>query len=275
MLHRVVTDRSLISDNRLLEITPEFLENTILKYKNEGFEFVSLDCMLEKQKTYAHKPYICFTFDDGYRDNLNIALPIFEKHKVPFAIYITTNFIDQKSFLWWYVLEDIILQSETLYLRNGLIYPCRTIQEKNETFSLIKKELQKNPIVSEQLFYQYLDSKYHSDNYEQPAMLDWDDVISLLNTQLCTIASHGVTHSSLTIVSDDVLNFELSESKKIIEAKTGTVVNHFAYPYGDLNKDVVAAVKKAGYLSAVKIDGGFQRKIQDSFFLKRLWLIEL
>jgi len=276
MLHRVVPEQSNIIDNRLLEITPEFLEKTIVKYKNKGCEFVNLDRMLEMQKDFFHftHPYVCFTFDDGYRDNLSNALPVFKKYQIPFAIYITTDFIDQKSFLWWYVLEDVIQQNEELSLSNGITYRCQNPMEKNETYNLIKKELQKKSIVSEKLFYQYLDTQYRSKKYKQPDMLDWKDIEILLDTNLCTIASHGVSHSSLTIVSDELLNYELCESKKIIEAKTGTLVKHFAYPYGNMNKEVVAAVKKAGYLSAVKIDGGMQRKFQNSYLLKRSWLQE-
>lgn len=274
MLHRVVAERSVINDNRLLEITPGFLEATILKYKNKGYEFVSLDSMLEKQKTYSDKPYVCFTFDDGYRDNLSVALPLFEKYQIPFAIYITTDFIDQKSFLWWYVLEAIVNQNETVSLSNGTTYLCRTSDEKNEVFHLIKRELQKHSMVSEQLFYQYLDESYQAGTYEQPEMLNWEEVRLLQNNPLCTIASHGVTHSSLNLLADDVLNYELSESKKRIEERTGVLVHHFAYPYGDMNKKVAEAVKNAGYLSAVRIDGGMQRKFQHSYFLKRSWLFE-
>ncbi len=274
MLHRVVPERSVINDNRLLEITPCFLEATILKYKNEGYEFVSLDKVLEKQKTYSHKPYVCFTFDDGYRDNLSVALPVFEKYQIPFAVYITTDFIDQKSFLWWYVLEAIIQRNEKVSLSNGTTNLCRTPDEKNEVFLLLKRELQKHARVSKQLFYQYLDERYQTGIYEQPQMLNWEEVRLLQNNPLCTIASHGVTHSSLILLTDDVLNYELTESKKRIEEQTGVVVNHFAYPYGDMNKKVAKAVKNAGYLSAVRIDGGMQRKFQQLYFLKRSWLLE-
>jgi len=274
MLHRVVTELSLMNDNRLLEITPEFLEKIILQYQSAGCEFVSLDNMLKMQKFHSDKPYVCFTFDDGYRDNLSLALPVFEKYQVPFAVYVTTDFINQQSFLWWYILEDIIIQNEEVYLSNGESHFCRTLQEKNETFNAIKQVLKKNPIVTEHVFYQYLDARYQSDNYKQPEMLNWEDVRILQRSGLCTIASHGVSHSSLTIVSDDVLNFELRESKKIIEEKTGTMITHFAYPYGDMNKKVATAVKNSGYFSAVKIDGGMQRKFQHSYFLKRSWLYE-
>ena len=54
---------------------------------------------------------IVFTLDDGYLDNYTNALPIFIKYNVPFTIYITTSFPDHKFTMWWYALEDIILNS--------------------------------------------------------------------------------------------------------------------------------------------------------------------
>ena len=45
--------------------------------------------------------FVCFTFDDGYRDNLQYALPILKKYDAPFALYIPTSFPDRPGELWW------------------------------------------------------------------------------------------------------------------------------------------------------------------------------
>lgn len=53
-----------------------------------------------------NNPNVCVTFDDGYRDNIDIAYPILKKYNIPFTIFLTTSFIDStnKTFLDW---EDI------------------------------------------------------------------------------------------------------------------------------------------------------------------------
>ena len=53
-LHRVVEKRSVMEDNRLLEITPAFLEQTILKYKNAGYRIVSLDEVQQQIENRKH-----------------------------------------------------------------------------------------------------------------------------------------------------------------------------------------------------------------------------
>ncbi len=114
MLHRVVVHRSE-GENRELEITPDFLEQTIKEYKQKGFRFVSIDEVSEiLEKGRVDKPFVCITFDDGYRDNYTDALPILKKEQVPFTVYVTTGFIDNKQSMWWYPNERLGLSRDEL-----------------------------------------------------------------------------------------------------------------------------------------------------------------
>lgn len=114
MLHRVVEHRSE-GENRELEITPDFLEKTIKEYRSKGYRFVSIheaSDILERGK--SSEPFVCLTFDDGYLDNYTNALPILKKEQVPFAIYVTTGFVDNKQPMWWYPGEQLGLSQKEL-----------------------------------------------------------------------------------------------------------------------------------------------------------------
>ena len=114
MLHRVVEQRSE-GENRELEITPGFLKQTIKDYRQKGYRFVSIDeaCdILEEGKRV--KPFVCLTFDDGYHDNYTNALPLLKREQVPFAIYVTIGFIDNKQPMWWYPGEQLGLSRAEL-----------------------------------------------------------------------------------------------------------------------------------------------------------------
>ena len=114
MLHRVVNHCSE-GENRELEIAPDYLEQTIKNYKQKGFRFVSIDEVSEiLEKGKVDKPFVCLTFDDGYRDNYTTALPILKKEQVPFAIYVTTGFVDNKLLMWWYPNERLGLSRDEL-----------------------------------------------------------------------------------------------------------------------------------------------------------------
>lgn len=114
MLHRVVEHRSE-GENRELEITPEFLRRAIETYRQQGHRFVSIDeaCdIISKGRT--NHPFVCLTFDDGYQDNYDIAYPILKQMEVPFAIYVTTGFIDNRIPIRWYPNEKLGINTESL-----------------------------------------------------------------------------------------------------------------------------------------------------------------
>ena len=114
MLHRVVEQRS-VGENRALEITPEFLKQTINDYRRKGYRFVSIDeaCDIIKRGRTKH-PFVCLSFDDGYQDNYDIAYPILKQMEVPFAVYITTGFIDNRLPMWWYQGNNLGINTESL-----------------------------------------------------------------------------------------------------------------------------------------------------------------
>ena len=114
MLHRVVVHRS-DGENRELEITPEFLKRTIETYRKQGYRFVSIDEACEIiGRGRTDQPFVCLTFDDGYQDNYDIAYPILKQYEIPFAIYITTGFIDNQLPMWWYTNEKLGISTESL-----------------------------------------------------------------------------------------------------------------------------------------------------------------
>ena len=114
MLHRVVEHRSE-GKNRELEITPDFLKQTIETYRQQGHRFVSIDeaCDIIKRGRTS-QPFVCLTFDDGYQDNYDIAYPILKQMEVPFAIYVTTGFIDNRLPMWWYHGDQLGITTESL-----------------------------------------------------------------------------------------------------------------------------------------------------------------
>ena len=117
MLHRVVEHRSDDPAQRELEVTADFLEQTILDYRQQGYSFISIDelsSILTTHYTLSTKKNICITFDDGYQDNHDIAYPLLKRLEVPFAVYVTTGFIDNRLPMWWYPGERLGITTESL-----------------------------------------------------------------------------------------------------------------------------------------------------------------
>ena len=95
-LHRVTQEQSENKEQQDFEITPERFEKLIVQYKSKDWHFISVNELADRINNKQIKgKFVVITFDDGYEDNYQNALPILEKHNIPFCIFITKNYIEQ------------------------------------------------------------------------------------------------------------------------------------------------------------------------------------
>ncbi len=76
--------------------------------KRDGYRFIPLEDLPACLASADTRPFACFTLDDGYRNNLDHALPVFERHGVPFTVFVTAGYIDRSHTLWWETLADLL-----------------------------------------------------------------------------------------------------------------------------------------------------------------------
>ena len=108
MFHRVRAAGAVgFSPNSGLEITPDFLDSLLGRLRAQNFDIVDLDTAIARlgDARPDGRPFVALTFDDGYRDTADVALPILEKHAAPFAVYVTTGFADRSARMWWVEME--------------------------------------------------------------------------------------------------------------------------------------------------------------------------
>ncbi|MBE9019311.1 polysaccharide deacetylase family protein [Chroococcidiopsidales cyanobacterium LEGE 13417] len=95
--------------------------------------------------------------------------------------------------------------------------------------------------------------------------VSWEQLKEMAADPLITVAAHSVTHpEDLRRLSDDKLQMEVTKSKQILENKLDIPIRYFTYPAGKYNQKVAAAVKKAGYLSALTMNDNDERFAGDS-----------
>jgi peptidoglycan/xylan/chitin deacetylase (PgdA/CDA1 family) len=236
MLHRVYpVEGNKLLPNENLKVSPDYLEAFILKAKAKGYSFISLDTLYDGLMN--NKPVsksIVLTLDDGYADNYTHAHPIFKKHDIPFAIYVTTSFPDNTAILWWYTLEDIVIQNETITLNDGSSFECKTQQQKIDTFRVIRQKIihlpKENFIGSLQTLFKNNSVDWQSKVTE--LALTWEQIEEISKDPLAAIGAHTINHfASATLSKEELIN-EVSGSKKIIESRINKPVEHFCYPFG-------------------------------------------
>ena len=116
MLHHVRPGRTDgFQPNRHLEVTPEFLRATLSHLKSRDIDIVTMD---EVHRRLANRQFerrfACFTFDDGYRDNRDYALPVMREYAAPLTVYATSDFAEGTGRLWWVALEKVIAKASSV-----------------------------------------------------------------------------------------------------------------------------------------------------------------
>ena len=228
-----------IPTNEDLKISPQFLEEIILRYKKQGFDFISLNKLSEiiSSKETPEHPFIVITIDDGYLDNYTEAFPVFERQQVPFAIFVATDFIDKRVILWWDILEDLILKNNSVKMGENE-YQCQTFQEKWDVFRILREKIlqfdQKN--LEHELREAF--NNYDIDWYEpvRRKAMSWELIKTISKHPLCTIGAHTVSHPALNQLSDKEFRKEIADGVAKLEEAIGKPIQHFAYPYGSPNE---------------------------------------
>ncbi len=240
-LHHVRSDanKNDFCPNRILEITPEFLDATIKQVRKLGYDIISLDEVEERltNKQFDRK-FAAFTLDDGYLDNLEIALPVFEKNKAPFTVYVCTGFPDGEVLLWWDILEEIINKNSHINMTvAGHIFDfkTKTTAEKYAAFNAIYWTLRKLPHEEQYAEAENMVKQYNVDwqAWCRSCSMTWDQVRELNKHPLVTIGAHTINHYALRKLSVDHVKEEAGRGREILREQLGEIPKHFAYPYGD------------------------------------------
>ncbi|HEY4139995.1 MAG TPA: polysaccharide deacetylase family protein [Pseudolabrys sp.] len=227
--------------NRLLEITPKFLEKLLRRLKRARIDVISLDEMHQRFITGDFKRrFVCITFDDGYKDVKEFAYPLLRKYELPFAMYIPTSFPDRLGEIWWIALEAVIAQNSRVgALINGeeRFFDCGTVREKRELYDAMYGYIRSMKTEDElRKFVRDLCATYRVDigAFCRDLCMDWQELADMAADPLVTMGAHTVNHVMLKkIASDDTVRAEMEMSRSVLEAALGKRPEHLAYPVGD------------------------------------------
>jgi peptidoglycan/xylan/chitin deacetylase (PgdA/CDA1 family) len=241
-LHHVRPPRpDAFQPNRLLEVTPRFLERLLRRLKRARMDVISLDEMHRRFIGGEFKRrFVCITFDDGYKDIKQWAYPLLKKYELPFALYIPTSFPDRLGELWWVALEAVIAQNRRVGLVvNGedRFFDCASVSQKRELYDEVyrylrsmKTEDELRRVVRDLCACHCVDMAA----FCRDLCMDWSEIAELADDPLVTIGAHTVKHEMLKKVPDAAaVRAEMEMSRAVLEAALGRRPEHLAYPVGD------------------------------------------
>ncbi len=245
--------------NAGLSSTPAFLDAALGALRQSGYVFLSMDEALLRIRSgrTGDAPFAVFTLDDGYRDNLVHALPVFAKHACPFLVYATPGFVDGSTEMWWLALERMISDGRgALEVGAAQAMLDGSAAAKWAAWKALAPVLQALPEHAQRRWTREQAAR-HGINLGQMCrdlVMTWDELRALSRHPLATIGAHTNNHFAVSRLAEDEARVEIAQSGKRLEKELGQPVRHFAYPYGNTShagpRDFRIAAE-AGYASAV------------------------
>ncbi len=250
MLHKVDPNPvEGFAPNRILQVRPDFLEGIIQQAIDKDFDIVSLDEAHRrmKEKDFS-RHFVCFTFDDGYKDNLYYALPIFQKYNIPMAVYIPSDYPSGDGELWWVALEKVIAKHDALTVTMPHTneegeqedkehkFDCALEAGKWATWRAIYQVMRHEMDEEGQRgFIKQLCQTYDVDLFQicRDEIMTWAQVREMDKDPLVTIAGHTVSHRAVGRLSAEDSLYEMETGLAHLEFELGHKVAHFSYPYGN------------------------------------------
>lgn len=250
-LHHVRPDKPDSFDpNRHLAITPDFLDGAIRTLAARGYRFLRLeDVPAALAEPEGSAPFAVFTLDDGFRNNRDHALPVFERHGVPFTIFVCKGLSERSHSMWWETLAALIAARSrvALCLPAGRIdMDCGTIRAKTEAFDAVARCLMAGDEAKgvAQLNAVANATGINPHALVSEAVMDRDELTALAHHPIVSYGAHTVSHRGLADLNNEELLNEYNESADYVAQITGSRPVTFAYPYGDARS---ATIRTAGY----------------------------
>ncbi|CAN5515562.1 polysaccharide deacetylase family protein [soil metagenome] len=264
MLHHIRPgggQREGFAPNAGLEITPQFLDQVILHTRARGFDLVSLEEAVARiaNRPSMSRPFAVFTIDDGYRDNLTHAWPVFRRHHCPFTIFVAPAIADGVCELWWRGLEAVIAGTKRLTCKIGgttFDLGCVTDAEKQSAFEALYWPVRSMDEYEQRRWIRSLCDVHgvSLDAICSAEAMSWDELREISADPLCSIGAHTINHYALAKLSPGDVLREAVESRVRIAHELGRTPRYFAFPYGDetaAGPRDFELIREAGYEAAL------------------------
>lgn len=265
----------------------QHLENYLLRL-SRYYQFISMHEAVEiiaggrSTKNYP----LAITFDDGYRNNLEIALPVLKRFNVSPTIFVATGHHSQRKPFWFdrldYAIQNTDVAGRTFRiggrdiffasnqradLSRGYKSMRSAAKEMMRPDSEMIMELEKLADNFEAECGKSLNDIYEKDPWS--SLLTWEEIEKASQDGI-TFGSHTVDHVRLGLADEETIRHQLEESRKTIEKYTNTPCRYLCYPSGSFSKSVISAATMAGYQAAVTTLPGLNRTGGDLMSLRRI-----
>jgi peptidoglycan/xylan/chitin deacetylase (PgdA/CDA1 family) len=224
--------------NRHLEITPDFLDLAIRQLKGEGYEFLSLDEVPELMARGGRQPrFAAFTLDDGNRNNLEFALPVFARHDVPFTIFVAQGLSERTHSMWWETLDALLGRLDRLTFDFGSGEESFDMQQPGMRQTVYGRFAAYVHGSDEALAVAAIDELAREHGLEpldivRSLIMDRQELTQIAGHPLASLGAHTVSHRAVGRLTEAEAAAEMALSANYVAIITGERPKAIAFPYG-------------------------------------------
>ena len=239
--------------SELMTGTPVALFEYALNWiRQEGWVIVSLDECLERlARNDQSGRYVVLTFDDGYRDNASVALPIMERHNAPFLMYVPTSAPTRSMQSWWLGLRRLFLSRDKVSIDGlGRQFQCSSLRSKAFALAEVTQWVHQDYRRGAMLSPLFKESGISLEELNEEYFLDERELCALAHHPLASIGGHSTSHQALSSLDSALALAELADNREYLEDLLQLPVRHVAYPYGACGPREEGLASQAGFQTA-------------------------
>lgn len=237
---------------------------------------VPLDDALTRLQTGVPLPPrpVALTFDDGYADNLTLAVPMLERLGLPATFFLVPSLLSGTSGAWWETTAWAFATAARKELSwEGRIFPLEDRRQRRAAYTRVAESLKSRDAQARAAAVGSLTAALQPAGRGPGAglYLDWAGAAEL-TARGFTVGSHTLTHAILSQESATEQERDLAASRALLSERLHVPVELLAYPNGtprDFTETTTAAAARAGYQAAVTTIDGFNRASTPAFEIRR------
>lgn len=222
---------------------------------------------------------VVVTFDDGFLDNYEVALPILARFGIPATIYVLVDAVDTQIAPWYCRINYALRTSRKPQWTdpgNGRSYKLQSSNDRKTALEAAWGAGAAKTGAAQAEYVRQLEEVLQIEPMPQMnrLMMSWDQVRAVRKTGHI-IGGHTLTHPNLAHVSREEAQSEIAGCKQRLEKELGEPVDHFSYPHPALNpnysEQTVQITRDVGFQSAVLTTCGPVREGDEPLALHRIY----